>query len=485
VTAHSHDTADRPFASLARQDVQAQSHTSERISLQQKVVSFLLVDLALLVFCSVVPQLIQAGFGLSPGQISDDQASGFVLAVALFLIFGRLFRAYQSRKILEGSYTLPRLLMVLAATFSAMVFVAVLTKTAQNYSRIWFFSWVGCAFVVLPLARFALLKLAYDQLASGAYVFRALSVGVFAAPLPAEQIESASHQMVKVADTLRLHDINELGSLATTIAQEEIDRIYLVTPWCDAPAMLPKISLLRQLSTELFLVPIDNRIDAREMSIGSFGDRLSLRAIHRPINGWDLWLKRVQDVVVASATLALFAPVIFLIALAIKLESPGPILFRQNRVGFNGRQFQLLKFRSMRQEAADQHAARQTSRNDDRVTFVGRIIRRTSLDELPQFINVLRGDMSVVGPRPHALLTKAKGMALWDISDQYAARHRVKPGLTGWAQVHGFRGELDSIEKVQKRVEHDIHYIENWSTWLDVKIILRTALLLVYDPLAY
>jgi Undecaprenyl-phosphate glucose phosphotransferase len=461
------------------------SRASERISLQQKVVTFLLVDLVLLVFSGALFHLVQFGLGLSPAEINDDQASGVVLAAALYLMFGRLFRAYQSRKILDGPYTLPRLLMVLAATFSAMVFVAVLTKTAQNYSRGWFFCWVGSAFILLPLARCILLKLAYDQLASGSFVFRALSVGVFAPPLPAETIETASRQMVKVADTLRLHDINELDALAATIAQDEIDRIYLVTPWGDAPAMLPKISLLRKLSTELFLIPVDHRIDASAMSIGVFGDRLSLRAIDRPINGWDLWLKRIQDVVVASATLALFAPVMLLIALAIKLESPGPVLFRQNRVGFNGRQFQLLKFRSMRQEATDHHAARQTSRNDDRVTWVGGIIRRTSLDELPQFLNVLRGDMSVVGPRPHALLTKTNGMALWDISEQYAARHRVKPGLTGWAQVHGFRGELDSVEKVQKRVEYDIHYIENWSTWLDVKIILRTALLLVYDPSAY
>ena len=139
----------------------------------------------------------------------------------------------------------------------------------------------------------------------------------------------------------------------------------------------------------------------------------------------------------------------------------------------------------MRAETTDHHASVQTSRDDPRVTAVGRIIRRTSLDELPQFFNVLQGSMSVVGPRPHALKTRAEGRPLEEVADFYAARHRVKPGLTGWAQINGYRGELDTIEKVQKRVSYDIEYIENWSTWLDIKIIMRTVMLVLYDPAAY
>ena len=210
-----------------------------------------------------------------------------------------------------------------------------------------------------------------------------------------------------------------------------------------------------------------------------------LRAVDRPLDDWGLWCKRAQDLIVSAAALLLLSPVIAATAMAIKLETPGPVLFRQRRVGLNGQTFELLKFRSMNASQADADAVRQTEREDERVTRVGRIIRRTSLDELPQFFNVFQGVMSVVGPRPHALGTRVEGRTLQDVVDGYFARHRVKPGVTGWAQVNGFRGELDTVEKLRQRVRYDVEYIENWSTWVDLKIILRTALLMIRDPNAY
>jgi exopolysaccharide biosynthesis polyprenyl glycosylphosphotransferase len=163
------------------------------------------------------------------------------------------------------------------------------------------------------------------------------------------------------------------------------------------------------------------------------------------------------------------------IALAIKLDSPGPVFFRQKRYGFNNQLIEVLKFRTMYHSARDEKAERLTSRNDPRVTRLGAFLRRTSLDELPQFLNVLRGDMSIVGPRPHALAAKAGGLLYQEAVREYAARHRVKPGITGWAQINGWRGETETLEQIKKRVEHDLAYIENWSLLLDLKIIFRTV----------
>jgi lipopolysaccharide/colanic/teichoic acid biosynthesis glycosyltransferase len=174
-----------------------------------------------------------------------------------------------------------------------------------------------------------------------------------------------------------------------------------------------------------------------------------------------------------------------LTALAIRLESAGPVLFRQTRLGFNDQPIEIWKFRSMYHSARDLDAARQTSADDPRVTRVGRFIRRNSLDELPQIFNVLQGRMSVVGPRPHALKTSARGALLEEVVEHYGARHRVKPGMTGWAQVNGLRGEIDSEEKIRRRVEHDVFYIDNWSLWFDIKVIFMTAIMVFTDDKAY
>jgi lipopolysaccharide/colanic/teichoic acid biosynthesis glycosyltransferase len=167
-------------------------------------------------------------------------------------------------------------------------------------------------------------------------------------------------------------------------------------------------------------------------------------------------LKLIEDRAIALAALAFLAPLMLSIAVAIKLDSRGPVLFKQRRFGFNDRPIEVWKFRTMRSDCADADCRLQTTRRDPRVTRLGRFLRKSSLDELPQLFNVLKGEMSIVGPRPHAVATKAEGRLFQDVVDRYAARHRVKPGITGWAQVNGWRGETDTIEKVQKRVEYDL-----------------------------
>jgi exopolysaccharide biosynthesis polyprenyl glycosylphosphotransferase len=169
------------------------------------------------------------------------------------------------------------------------------------------------------------------------------------------------------------------------------------------------------------------------------------------------------------------APVLLLIAAAIKLDSPGPALFKQRRYGFNHRLIGVWKFRTMHVEYQDEDAVQLTTRNDPRVTRVGAFLRRTSLDELPQLFNVLAGEMSLVGPRPHALQAKAAGKLYEEAVAQYAARHKVKPGITGWAQVNGWRGETDTEEKIRRRIDHDLYYINNWSLLFDFKILVLTV----------
>jgi putative colanic acid biosynthesis UDP-glucose lipid carrier transferase len=190
-----------------------------------------------------------------------------------------------------------------------------------------------------------------------------------------------------------------------------------------------------------------------------------------PLTGHNTLVKALVDKLIAATALVVLAPVFALVALLVKLDSPGPVFFRQQRHGWDGRVVSILKFRTMQNTGSLPDGSRQAQINDPRVTRVGQFLRRTSLDELPQFLNVLRGDMSVVGPRPHPV---ALNRSYAGRIDAYMQRHRVKPGITGWAQVHGLRGETDTLDKMQRRIEYDLYYIEHWSLWLDIKIILLT-----------
>jgi exopolysaccharide biosynthesis polyprenyl glycosylphosphotransferase len=232
----------------------------------------------------------------------------------------------------------------------------------------------------------------------------------------------------------------------------------------------------------LWVLPVDirlsahtNRLRFRPRSYSYLGKVPTLDVFEAPITDWDLVMKWLFDHVVGALILLTALPLMAMVALAIKLDSPGPILFRQKRFGFNNERIDVFKFRSLYHHQADPAASKVVTKDDPRVTRVGRFIRKTSLDELPQLFNVVfTGNLSLVGPRPHAIHAKAAEHLYDEAVDGYFARHRVKPGITGWAQIHGWRGETDSKEKIQRRVEHDLYYIENWSLMLDIYILLRT-----------
>jgi exopolysaccharide biosynthesis polyprenyl glycosylphosphotransferase len=209
-----------------------------------------------------------------------------------------------------------------------------------------------------------------------------------------------------------------------------------------------------------------------EARLSTLGPLASLQLTRRPLTRSEIIQKRLFDLVFAAAALLVSTPLLILVALLIKLDSPGPIFFVQRRFGFNQQPFRIIKFRSMR--TLDDGAVIQQARPDDpRLTRIGRWLRRWNIDEIPQLFNVLTGDMSLVGPRPHALSHDREYEHRISL---YARRHNMKPGITGWAQIHGLRGETDTDEKMRKRVEYDLFYIDNWSLWLDLKIIVRTVL---------
>jgi Undecaprenyl-phosphate glucose phosphotransferase len=244
---------------------------------------------------------------------------------------------------------------------------------------------------------------------------------------------------------------------------------------------------------KLWVLPIDvrlaahaNRLRLRPRSYSYVGPAPMLDVFDKPLADWDVVIKLVFDKVVGTIALIALSPILLATAIAIKLDSPGPVFFRQKRYGFNNELVEIYKFRSMHADKLDIDASKLVTRDDPRVTRVGRFIRKSSIDELPQLFNVVfKGDLSLVGPRPHAIHAKAADRQYDEVVDGYFARHRVKPGITGWAQVHGWRGETDTHEKIQQRVDHDLYYIENWSILLDLYILAITPAALLKTSNAF
>ena len=276
-----------------------------------------------------------------------------------------------------------------------------------------------------------------------------------------------------------------IDTLERMIRHDAVDAVLVALPWSQGERTKAIIQRISMAPIDVYVYAGTNAMNVPLRGTGAGFDLPLLMACNRPINGWRASIKRGEDILLSFGLLAFISPVMLAIAIGIKLTSKGPIFFRQRRVGYNNRVIEVLKFRSMYTHLSDADATQQTFRGDKRVTPLGAWLRRTSLDELPQLLNVLQGDMSLVGPRPHALATTAGGLALEEAVPVYASRHRVKPGITGWAQVNGYRGALDSVDKIVHRVNHDLYYIEHWSLGLDIKILWLTARLVFADDNAF
>jgi Undecaprenyl-phosphate glucose phosphotransferase len=263
---------------------------------------------------------------------------------------------------------------------------------------------------------------------------------------------------------------SSLNSVIETARHETVEDIFLLIGWDRSRCIQNILSFLSVLPIPVHLVPDQNVARFLGYSMVHVGATWMAELRREPLTQGERALKRSLDVILAGAALILLSPMMLIIACFIRLDSAGPVLFKQTRNGFNGKSFSILKFRSMR-VLENGPVIRQATRNDPRVTQFGHVLRRTNLDELPQLFNVLRGEMSLVGPRPHAA---AHNNEYEQRIATYAFRYHVKPGITGWAQVNGYRGETRTVALMEKRVEHDLWYINNWSIWLDVKVLLRT-----------
>jgi Undecaprenyl-phosphate glucose phosphotransferase len=287
-------------------------------------------------------------------------------------------------------------------------------------------------------------------------------------------------------ESVRKHKkIGKIDTLADYARAHAVDLIIVAIPMSAEQRLLHILKRLWEL-------PVDIRVSGQAATLKLspraytyLGDLPLLAIFDRPLNGWSQFLKDTMDRTIALVAIIVFAPIMLAVAIAVRVESRGPIIFKQKRFGFNNELIEVYKFRSMLTNMTDACATKLVTKNDPRVTKVGRIIRKTSLDELPQLFNVLTGQLSLVGPRPHATQAKAAGTLYDDVIDGYFARHKVKPGITGWAQINGWRGETDTHEKLEQRVKHDLDYIDRWSLGLDLYIIAKTPFALLKSENAY
>ena len=290
------------------------------------------------------------------------------------------------------------------------------------------------------------------------------------------QIESAPWMGLKLVGIYDDHQHEHLtlqGGLAELVKDVQagkIDYVYIALPSSAEQRTLQLIRELADTTATVYVIPDMFVFDLLHASWSSVGGVPVVSVYESPFYGVDGWLKRAEDVVLGSLILTLAALPMLLIAIGVKLSSPGPIMFKQRRYGLNGEVIEILKFRTMR-VCEDGDFIPQAKQGDPRITKFGAFLRSHSLDELPQFVNVLKGTMSIVGPRPHAV---AHNEQYRQLIHGYMLRHKVKPGITGWAQINGWRGETDTLEKMQRRIEFDLVYIRNWSIWLDMRIVILT-----------
>jgi putative colanic acid biosynthesis UDP-glucose lipid carrier transferase len=275
--------------------------------------------------------------------------------------------------------------------------------------------------------------------------------------------------------------LGSLKQVAPFITEHGVNEVYITLPLGSQPRIVELLAQVQGTTASVFFVP-----DVFGISIiqGRLQDMNGVPVVglqETPFTGTNRLVKRVSDLVLSIAILVLISPVLLVVAIGVKLSSPGPVIFAQRRNGLDGEEIVVYKFRSMRSQD-DGEVVPQATKEDPRITRFGAFLRRSSLDELPQFINVLQGRMSIVGPRPHAV---AHNEQYRQLIKAYMVRHKVKPGITGWAQIHGMRGETDTIEKMQSRVEYDLEYLRNWSLGLDLQIIARTIKLVFFDRNAY
>lgn len=436
----------------------------------------------LLIIGVLVISLTVWGHGLS----KDWLIVGLV-AVGAFAVMAEPVELYRSWRTDSFRSMATTTAVAWASVCLLLLIIGYFSSAGGDYSRLVVGTWFLLTFIVLALWRYGLRRMLFFLRVHDRNTRAAAIIGVTESGLrlagdlarnPQLGIRLRGFYRISGPDSVAENDITaaglglpgELDDAVKAARSGELDLIYIALPIEEAKRIGEILALFADTTATVHLLPDifgTNLLHARWHKIGGSA---VLSIYDTPIQGINGWLKRLEDVVIASVALIALAPLMLLIALGIKLTSPGPVIFRQRRYGLCGTTIDVWKFRSMTtQENGD--TVIQARRNDPRITRFGAFLRRTSLDELPQFFNVLQGGMSIVGPRPHAV---AHNEQYRSIVSGYMLRHKVKPGITGWAQINGWRGETDTLDKMTKRVEHDLDYIRNWSIFLDIHIVLMT-----------
>ncbi len=390
--------------------------------------------------------------------------------------------------LLDETGSIKAILIRWSAIFLGLAAAAALAHAPQYYSRLWFVAFYAGGAAMLAGQRAAVAILLRQWIRDG-YVTRSV-VLVGANELAAGLVERLEHNEAGIRVTAVFDDrsrrtesfirgVPVLGSVDDLLEFSKThaaDLVVVTLPIAETARLNAVVAKLRQQPLNIRVLPGEiglDRISPIRLSRRELPGVQLIAVADRPISEVALFVKGAIDRVTAGLGLLVISPLLLVIALGIAMSSPGPVLFRQNRIGYTGRMFQIYKFRTMR--VAGEPHTRLTQRNDARIFPFGTLLRKLSLDELPQLINVVNGDMSLVGPRPHMPEARAAGKLYFEAVNEYAGRHRVKPGITGWAQVNGWRGPTETLEQIERRVEHDIYYIENWSLMLDVVILIKTV----------
>jgi len=465
------------------------------ISQPAVIASVLVVDVAAIALSGALVE-IPAG-----GPWSDLQTpTAIVLAATLAVLAILKARwSYTIAALSSPSRQALDLTVAFALVFGGLLASSVFLADDPAPVRQWVVAWVASAGALLAVSRAVLARKAAIWSREGRLARRTVIVGGGeAAERLITGLERSGRDSIRILGLFDDRDdarspemvgayckLGRFADLEGFCREQRIDLLIIALP----PTAEERIL---QIMKKLWVLPVDVRVAAHESKLklrsrayNYIGDVPFLPVFDKPMSDWSVALKAIEDRVLAAIGLAALSPLLALIALAVKFDSKGPVFFKQKRHGFNNEEIDVYKFRSMYTDRCDQSGVAAVTRGDPRVTRVGAFLRRSSLDELPQLINVLRGELSLVGPRPHVMQAKASGVNYHEIVDSYFARHKVKPGITGWAQVNGWRGETDTMEKVEQRVAHDLFYIDNWSMLFDLRILAMTPLSLVTTKNAY
>jgi Undecaprenyl-phosphate glucose phosphotransferase len=453
--------------------------------------------LAILVSSVIAASLINAGV---------DDAAGWPLAsiirsclVAVLVISALHVKwSYSISALRSISGQIGKVSLAVVAVFLMLTGAAFMAGRIAP-SPAFVITWMAAAVVLLVAIRVAAAKVIEVLTAAGLLVRKTVIVG---GGKEADDVIAALHrdgaaqlQILGVFDdrtdervsesTASLTRLGTFEDLGNFCRDQGVDLLIVTVPTRAEDRLLQILQKLFTLQVDIRISALNSKLRLNASAYNYIGKVPMLAVMDKPLTDWDRAVKNLEDRLLGALLLVCVSPVMALTALAIRLDSKGPIFFKQKRYGFNNELVEVFKFRSMYTDLSDATASKLVTRDDPRVTPVGRFIRRTSIDELPQLFNVLIGNMSLVGPRPHATQAKAGHDLYQDVVQEYYARHRVKPGVTGWAQVNGWRGETDTHDKIQSRVEYDLYYIDNWSVLLDLYIIALTPFALLPSKNAY